>query len=107
MHYACDHVTIPYTSVSVDAAGYRSKGFPTRSVNEDENVLIELLKHVPPALKEEIMNYRQKIFEAQEKARKEKQDSEERERVSEREREWERQRERDKKNPFKSEFWSD
>jgi hypothetical protein len=101
LHCACEHVTILENKDSVGLS--RSKYWPGHT----EYVLIELLKHARPALQGEIMNYREKIFEAQEKGREEKRKSEERERSYAAWEEQKAQAERDKKNPFNSAFWSD
>ena len=63
--------------------------------NKDVIVLIELLRHAPRALQEEIMKYRETI--SREQAERERR----------REREERREKEtRDKQNPFKSAYWS-
>ena len=63
--------------------------------NENAIVLIELLRHAPRALQEEIMKYRETI--SREQAERERR----------REREERREKEtRDKQNPFKSAYWS-
>ncbi len=101
LHCACEHVTILENKDSVGLS--RSKYWPGHT----EYVLIELLKHARPALQEEIMNYREKIFEAQEEEREKKRKSEERRRRNAAWEEQKAQAERDKKNPFNSAFWSD
>ena len=97
LHYACDQETNIGTyrgnTDLLPASGDHKtwKYWP----NEDAIGLIELLRHAPRALQEEIMRYRETISIKQAEQRSREWNESERKR-----------RERDKQNIFKSAYWS-